>query len=60
MVHERAARGVTTVLAQELHSKSRDCRKDNGKDRKMEEEEKDVSSYRTSLTKRKDTGNLKE
>jgi hypothetical protein len=34
MVDERAARGVTTVLAQELPSKTHYCRKDNGKDRR--------------------------
>jgi len=34
MVHERAARGVTTVLVQELPSKTCYCRKDNGKCRR--------------------------
>lgn len=34
MVHERAVRRVTTVLAQELPSKTCYCRNDNGKDKR--------------------------
>jgi len=59
MVHERAAREVTTFLAQELHSKTPIAGKIMGKIEGTEDEEEDVSIYRKSLTKRKETGNLK-